>query len=120
MIDRIMLVTMMTTANSVRTLGVWVQVLNRRLITAPQKLVASPADTQAVQTAACACLAAAFGTKVAFSSVANLLCAPLPQAAVMPAAAAPIARQHGLVTSLLELSHSGMYRAGMASIVFFV
>lgn len=86
-----------------------VQVLTRRLITAPQKLVATSADTQAVQAAACACLAAAFGTKVALPSVANLLCAPLPQAADMAAAVAAVpARQHALITTLLELTCSGI------------
>lgn len=84
-----------------------IEVLTRRLITAPQKLVATSADTQAVQAAACACLAAAFGTKVALPSVANLLCAPLPQAADMAAAVAAVpARQHALITTLLELTCS--------------
>ncbi|KAL3153661.1 hypothetical protein ABBQ32_013262 [Trebouxia sp. C0010 RCD-2024] len=85
-----------------------VQVLTRRLITAPQKLVAISANTQASQTAACACLAAAFGTKGGLPSVANLLCAPLPQAADMAAAAAVAApaRQHALINTLLELSCS--------------
>lgn len=85
------------------------QVLTRRLITAPQKLVAISANTQASQTAACACLAAAFGTKGGLPSVANLLCAPLPQAADMAAAAAVAApaRQHALINTLLELSCSG-------------
>ena len=50
-----------------------VQALSRRLHSAPQKLVATSADIQAVQSAACACLAAAFGTKSAYPPVETLL-----------------------------------------------
>ena len=81
-----------------------VQVLSRRLVSAPHKLIATSADTRAVQTAACACLAAAFGTKTAFQSVATLLCAPS-----LPAAAPAPTGQNTLITHLLELSCSGLF-----------
>lgn len=82
------------------------QVLSRRLLTAPQKVVAASADIQAVQTAACACLAAAFGTKAAFPTVTSLLCTQSPRPPGK-AAAAP-AGQNALITTLLKLSCSGV------------
>lgn len=82
------------------------QVLSRRLLAAPQKLVAASADIQAVQTAACACLAAAFGTKAALPTVTALLCAQPPQPSGK--AAAPPAGQNALITTLLKLSCSGV------------
>ena len=75
------------------------QVLNRRLHTAPQKLIATTADTQAVQAAICACLASAFGTKVAYAPVADLLCT---------SASTAVASRDALVATLLELSCTGM------------
>ncbi|DBA95791.1 TPA: hypothetical protein ACH3X1_001342 [Trebouxia sp. C0004] len=50
-----------------------IEALSRRLQSAPQKLTAASADVQAVQSAACACLAAAFGTKAALPSVSSWL-----------------------------------------------
>ena len=81
-------------------LSTWnsLQALNRRLQTAPQKLFATVADTQAVQAALCACLAAAFGTKVAFEPVGDLLRTSASTAAFS---------QDALVASLLELSCTG-------------
>lgn len=75
------------------------QVLTRRLHTAPQKLVAAGADVQAVQSAICACLAAAFGTKAAYPAVHSWLHAQ--------AASTSVPSQGLLVSTLLDLSLTG-------------
>ncbi len=75
------------------------QALSRRLQSAPQKLTAAPADVQAVQSAACACLAAAFGTKAAHPSVSSWLGAQ--------STGTSSAGQDTLLTTLLDYSLTG-------------
>lgn len=75
------------------------QVLTRRLHIAPQKLIAAGVDVQAVQSAVCACLAAAFGTKTAYPSVHSWLHAQ--------AASTSVPSQGLLISTLLELSLTG-------------
>ena len=73
--------------------------ISRRLQAAGQKVVGTTAaDAQSVQAAACACLAAAFGTKTAFASVASLL----KQSSSQPAGGSLYVQQ-----TLLELCLSG-------------
>ncbi|DBA69737.1 TPA: hypothetical protein ACH3X2_012467 [Trebouxia sp. C0005] len=73
-----------------------IEVLSRRLQSAPQKLTAASADVQAVQSAACACLAAAFGTKAAHPSVSSWLGAQ--------STGTSTAGQGTLLTTLLDYS----------------
>ncbi|KAL0055415.1 hypothetical protein WJX82_000229 [Trebouxia sp. C0006] len=73
-----------------------IEALSRRLQSAPQKLTAASADVQAVQSAACACLAAAFGTKAAHPSVSSWLGAQ--------STGTSTAGQGSLLTTLLDYS----------------
>ena len=89
------------------------QTLARRIQTAAQKLTGPPSDIQAVQSAACACLAAAFGTKAPQAPVHSWLQGPSGNA---PLATAPAV----LVSSLLDLSLTGETHVSQAHLAVYL